>query len=74
MIMRKKFILGILPLFVASLLLFSNPIKASNSDTFCEYTSYCAGYADAKEEAKPMTMEEWTAVYEGCVERKCPGY
>lgn len=72
--MKKQFLLGILPVFAVSLLSFSKPVDTKITKNFCDYTSYCSGYADAKEEQEPMSMEEWTAVYDGCIAKRCPGY
>lgn len=69
--MKKILFLGILPVFAISLLSFSNPVETKITETFTDCKSYCNGYADAKEEEEPMTMEEWNAVREACLERMC---
>ena len=72
--MKKQLLLGLIPVFAISLLSFANPTDTKITEG-CAYLEYCAGYADGKEEAaKVMTMEEWTAIKDGCIARRCPGY
>lgn len=71
--MKKQFLLGILPVFAVSLLSFdSTAEEVTITEALSPCGDYCSGYADAKEEERVMTMEEWTAIYNECTSRRCP--